>query len=496
VIDPSPQVGISQNIVLHGNITDYLTSEDSYTSDSIVGDRSNGSNSDTDDFPALLHSYDSSTVCCNDADQSTRKPQEPRRFPVRLPTPTSVSSSSLSSYTSTDASASVDAVSALADTVVLSSRVIALRAYGEHCRSWLEGFVPSAPKSRLSEIEGIAIAHQAMRDRAWSFVTIDLGEIEAKQPRDVIQNLLREIKRISDQRPSYFGAYVAKPGMPHLHLALNIAPGSLAWNALDAWAERQNGKWPSRVRFEEITCDKGGLAGVIAYLIGRKNLNRHPGRIMRSNDLIKAVNALAATMPAKARRSAADASEAFQGPDVAPGPLQATPAPSHGLDDSDHPPADRSIRPDEDRSSLQEINSGDLTRQKFSPILLIVDDREIVRLEQCRKEIYVVCEAKACRRPAPGGSVTMAFHNSGDAFGGIHRRYIRHFSPHDPRTLRRRAQGWREVRIRGVISGMGRGPPAQGPPGLGSGLDTRADQGFRTRRARIDQIEQQPSGAA
>lgn len=157
-----------------------------------------------------------------------------------------------------------------------------------------------------------------MEDRdtywAWTFVTIDLTEIEAHQPHGVLQNMLREIERISDRQISYFGVYVQKPTMPHLHLALDIAPGTPAWNALAAWAKGQNGRgWLSRVRFEEIIADKGGLPGLIAYFIGPENLNKHPGQIMRSTDLIKAINAIAAEIPAKARRSAADASEPLQG---------------------------------------------------------------------------------------------------------------------------------------------------------------------------------------
>jgi hypothetical protein len=153
--------------------------------------------------------------------------------------------------------------------------------------------------------------------------------------------MLREIERISDRQISYFGAYVQKPTMPHLHLALDIAPGTPAWNALAAWAKGQNGRgWLSRVRFEEIIADKGGLPGLIAYFIGPENLNKHPGQIMRSTDLIKAINAIAAEIPAKARRSAADASEGFQGLDVAPEPPEALPEPSYGLDAIDHPPAE------------------------------------------------------------------------------------------------------------------------------------------------------------
>jgi hypothetical protein len=317
--------------------------------------------------------------------------------------------------------------------------------------------------------------------RAWSFVTIDLSEIEAKQPRDVIQNLLREIRRISDQRPSYFGAYVAKAGAEHLHLALNIAPGTLAWNALDAWAERQNGKWPSRVRFEEITCDKGGLAGLIAYLIGRKNLNRHPGRIMRSNDLIKAVTALAATIPAKARRSAADASEAFQGPHVAPDLLQGPVAPSQRPDAIDHPPAE-STRPAGDRTDPQEtgieqqdIEGGDLTLQKFSPILSTVNDRQIIQLDQYKREFDVIRQAQDHSRTAFGSSAHLGGDHAGDPFGRISCRCIRSLQANHLVDLRRHPPARRQVhRSRDPPpADMGRGSSAQGPSDRRRELETR-----------------------
>lgn len=298
--------------------------------------------------------------------------------------------------------------------------------------------------------------------RTWTFVTIALSEIESRQPQDVLQNLLREIERISDYRPGYLAAYVAKPGMPHLHVVLHIAPGSLAWNALAAWATYQNGRrWLSRVRFEEITSDKGGLSGAIAYFIGPRNLNRHPGRIMRSNDLIEAVTALVASMPVRGRHKPADAPKAPPATSVPPDPIQATPAPSYGLDDIDNPPADSARHPDEDSLSSEEIENSNLTIMMLSPILLRVYDRKVIHLRQSRKEPNVTCQTQDHSRTAARSENHLGVHPKRDSFGRIHRRCIRLEQTDSPRSLRHRAPPRQRFhRSRDPPAAMDRGPRA------------------------------------
>jgi hypothetical protein len=170
------------------------------------------------------------------------------------------------------------------------------------------------------------------------------------------------------------------------------------------------------------------------------------------------------TTAADARRKAVDEPKAFKAPSVAPDPLQAPPEPSYGLDAIDHPPADSARHPDEDSLNIQEIDRGNLTAHRLSPILSRVFVHETIHLEQSRREPDVACQTQDHSRTAACGALRLGLYPKRDPLGGIHRRCIRCFSPNGLGSLRHRAPSRQRVyRSRDPPAVVGRGPPAQGP---------------------------------
>lgn len=152
------------------------------------------------------------------------------------------------------------------------------------CSHWLFSQLPQKRLTRWTNYglnEKIALAWLAMEARGGFEALLDvaLSDREAERPQTMIQNLLKRLNGLEGDRVLYLAGVVYKPETrqrpqrnPHVHLILNVRPGTARWTEMESWVQKQNADWTGRAKLKAAIDEKGGLPGKVYYIAGPKNL--------------------------------------------------------------------------------------------------------------------------------------------------------------------------------------------------------------------------------